>query len=182
MSSRSTAKYDSLALLLNQMSTEQNEALKAQNDRLDKLETLVTNLIESSPPTQPADERMECTPESDPPHPDLMTRMEEMMDAKISAANKEWSETFERVIDANQNALLKLSNERWEALDRKIESQFEVFEARTKAWPEFMSKIDRLLEAYPISCQRDTGNQATPVKRQKVMSSPASPGDRVTLE
>ena len=183
MSSRSAAKYESLTSMLSQLSTEQKEIMQAQEDRLTRLEELVqSNTQQPASPSPGSDAVAGTNIDGFTSTPELLAQMEEMMDLKIAEANKKWTDNFQKVNDMNQTAMVKFNNERWEALDKKIESQLAVFEAQTKGLSVFMTKIDRLLESYPLARQRHPEAQPTPEKRQKLMPLTGSPGERVCME
>lgn len=137
--------------MLIQLSTEQKEIMQAQEERLSRLEELFHNNLQPSSPLESANKNaVDASPEGSFCTLELIVQVEEMMDSKIAEANKTWSDNFQQFNDINQAAMIKFSNERWAALDKKIESQLEIFEARTKGLSDFMTKIDRLLDAYPL--------------------------------
>ena len=79
---------------------------------------------------------------------------------------------------------MECTNDRWEALDKKIDAQYEMVAERSERWTEMMEKLDRVLESCQQRPRPSEEASGTSGKKQKRMaaSSVASPGDRVILE
>ena len=152
--------------------------------RLSRLEDLLAQSLEKTVPLPQQSDKDAMPFDSPSSLDDLVLHMEEMMDGKIEQANKEWASKFHQVHEKTHAALINYTNDRWEALDKKMGAQFELFTARSERWPELMEKIDKVLDTcHQRQCPPE-GAVGTPGKKQKLIapSPPISPGDEVTLE
>ena len=96
--------------------------------------------------------------------------MEAMMDSKIAKANEEWEKKIQQLNDANQKSLIDYTSARWSEPNAKLEITFEIFAERTNELPEFMSKLDRLLEINSFPRHRNSDESSSgPGKKQKLM-------------
>ena len=190
MSSRSkdanTLKFENLTMIIQQSVQAQKKAPEVSEERFRKLEDSMRRKALTTDGTMNDGDSSPTAPsQSSQGQNDLIKKMEAMMDSKITKANKEWEMKMQQMNDANQKSLIDYTSARWTELNSKLESTFEIFAARTSGLPEFMAKMDRLLDRTSAQKNRNSGEFFTncPGKKQKLMATPPmAPGDRVIME